>query len=616
MYNQNIIDVNSKEAPFLSLNNTKLSFAFGLTIDSFVNNNSSLFNYITFSSQYITKYPNATKKRENLNITNCEKYHFDNKINDSFDEFLLNNYQCIDPNNNSNNLSLEGIFTDSVFKYIELSAIIKEDALNETEFLKSFLLDHEVKLHLFYLDSSINVSNYHTPEKLYLNNQYLRLSFPFINKVNADFSNNTFEEDKNILVSSEKEFYFYTLQTYDVSSIYLGETRLIDRKKDYALLGRIYIRASQSSVIYKRTYQKITEYLADSTTIVSQVLFLLVLVIGEYNQFKAKEYIIDNMLNYKKKFMKKNPESYYLLKRLFNSKPQEAVDTKNNISFNALITKSELVSSVVNNSLKRNDTALDCYDKKIPSFGDKKTSEQSDFVQTVCNQSKSLIPEKKIKTNNFLIHQPTITKEIENFKDFQKKTQLKEDIIQSTLSKPENSYPIYYNYLPPQIKNKTKINEQMNNKQNYQDKSSEETLTHSFIEMGKLVFSKCGYCKKDKNFVNKEMMFEKGLERYYYYLSIFSYFTKMREIEILKYVLLSQNQKVLVDFVSKPSISLLINDKESPLSPSLDAFDNSADRMNTLHYSFIRCNNEFYRNKNENQQKLLQLASYELFQLI
>ena len=47
--------VNSKEAPFLSLNNTKLSFAFGLTIDSFVNNNSSLFNYITFSSQYITK---------------------------------------------------------------------------------------------------------------------------------------------------------------------------------------------------------------------------------------------------------------------------------------------------------------------------------------------------------------------------------------------------------------------------------------------------------------------------------------------------------------------------------------------------------------------------------
>ena len=46
-------------------------------------------------------------------------------------------------------------------------------------------------------------------------------------------------------------------QTYDVSSIYLGETRLIDRKKDYALLGRIYIRASQSSVIYKRTYQKI-----------------------------------------------------------------------------------------------------------------------------------------------------------------------------------------------------------------------------------------------------------------------------------------------------------------------------------------------------------------------
>ena len=90
----------------------------------------------------------------------------------------------------------------------------------------------------------------------------------------------------------------------------------------------------------------------------------------------------------------------------------------------------------------------------------------------------------------------------------------------------------------------------------------------------------------------------------------------MREIDILKYVLLTPNQKVLVDFVSKPSISLLINDKESPLSPSLETFDRSEDRIRDFHLSFIKCNNDYLKNKNENQQKLLQLTSYELFQLI
>ena len=48
------------------------------------------------------------------------------------------------------------------------------------------------------------------------------------------------------------------------------------------------------------------------------MLFLLVLLIGEYDQFKVKEYIIDNMLKYKLKFKKDNPKGFRLMKKLFS----------------------------------------------------------------------------------------------------------------------------------------------------------------------------------------------------------------------------------------------------------------------------------------------------------
>ena len=116
--------------------------------------------------------------------------------------------------------------------------------------------------------------------------------------------------------------------------------------------------------------------------------------------------------------------------------------------------------------------------------------------------------------------------------------------------------------------------------------------------------------------MNKEIMFEKGLERYLYNLDIFTYFSKMREIEILKHILVSPNQKDLVNFLSKPSISLIINDQESPLNLSNNSFRNTEDGINSFYDSFKKCHNKYLENKDQTYQKLLQLTSYELFQLI
>lgn len=124
-------------------------------------------------------------------------------------------------------------------------------------------------------------------------------------------------------------------------------SRLTDKKGDYDLLGRLYIRSSQMSVVYKRTYQKFTEYLADSTAIVSQVLFILVLVIGQYDQFKVKEYIIDNVLKYKVKYIKKNPKGFNKLKGLFSKRQKDTVRLKTEKDF-TLIDEDNMKNSNMN----------------------------------------------------------------------------------------------------------------------------------------------------------------------------------------------------------------------------------------------------------------------------
>ena len=76
------------------------------------------------------------------------------------------------------------------------------------------------------------------------------------------------------------------------------------------------------------------------------------------------------------------------------------------------------------------------------------------------------------------------------------------------------------------------------------------------------------------------------------------------------------NQRALLDFLSKPSISLIIKDSESPLTKSLNIFDNTLSNIENFYSSFVNCNNEYLKKRTESHEKLLKLTAYELYQLI
>ena len=596
IFNQNIMETKSDTAPPLNLLNSKMAFALTITINGSPNDSDPIFEFISFKIKHVSKYKETGKKEKiYVNMTQCTKELFHNAINESFDISSLENYLCIDPHNNgNNNLTLRGIYTEELFQYLELSVNINDNGMTQAEFIHQYLLENEIKLQMYYLDSSINVNRYSSPEKLYLNSKFLKLSFPFIEKANADFSNNTFDNDANIIFTSSSIFHFYTLDIFDQTNEFQGMSRLTDKKGDYDLLGRLYIRSSQMSVVYKRTYQKFTEYLADSTAIVSQVLFILVLVIGQYDQFKVKEYIIDNVLKYKVKYIKKNPKGFNKLKGLFSKRQKDTTRLKTEKDF-----------TLIDEDLMKNSNSNYVNTNTILNPNEYEQINTLEFSNKIINGKKH----KKGFKSDFQIK--TSQDSLNSEQKLTKESDTRDKISTKDLLILDKNVPLYVNYLSDNLKKVYKQKCLSKSKNN-----TNESLVFSFKDMLKALFFTLGCCKKDKHIKQKQILFEKGEERYLYNLDIFTYFTKMREIDLLKYILIPSDKKPIIDFLTKPSISLLSKDKECPLPQTNTFVDNTLNNVNEFYFSFNRCSEEYLKKKREHDKKILGLASYEIFQLL
>ena len=60
----------------------------------------------------------------------------------------------------------------------------------------------------------------------------------------------------------------------------------------------------------------------------------------------------------------------------------------------------------------------------------------------------------------------------------------------------------------------------------------------------------------------------------------------MREIDLLKYILIPSDKQPIIDFLTKPSISLLSKDKECPLPQANTFVDNTLNNVNEFYCSF------------------------------
>lgn len=561
-FNQNTIENNLNYGPKINILDPKMHFAFGLSVNGIVDD--SFQDYLNITLKYVTIDKLKNTKIKNLIITNkCKKNDFIEPIFHEFDLIHLENYSCIDKSQYNSSLVIQGIYTEVKFTYLEYSAKVNFDKL--TDQIKEFFYKNEIKLEFYYLDSSINISDYHKPEKPYLNFKYIQLSYLFTFRTNVDFANNTFINDANILLPDETEFHFYTPLGYETMSSFIGDGRLDENNDDYDLFARMYIRTANKSIIMRRVYQKFPDFLADATSIVSQLLMILMVIFEAYDRFRAEECVINGIMQYKQKLSSKTPNEYKTLKALFS--PQ----------FNSISNKS-------NNKLNNN----------------KETSIQYSLVNNR-NSNISFLNKKNTIGDSInnpinLLNQHTI---LEDKKDFNGgKINFKDTIINS-----KQSFQF-------SILNKF---ESFSSKKSHSEENM--TMKYNLCDLIKLIGLKAGIKSQIQY---KKKMHDKGMNYYLRNLDIFYYFNKMREIDLIKYLLFEMNEINLINFLLKPSISTLISDDNNPMKTSQKGFEMTIDNINQVSKSF---NNIYERNQkdsesNERCEKFIQQTAYEIYQLI
>lgn len=582
-FNQNTTETTLDGAPKIDLLNPDMVFGFGLAVNSIANE--ELYSkYLTLQILHISLFKaNNSKIKTPVNLSRCTKADFHNKMNKSYDLLSLQNYSCINKSAYGSDFGVEGIFTQENFSYLEFSVNVAPYGLANQAELMEFFSKNILKLQLYYLESSINVSNYSSPNKLYINTKYIQLSYAFAFKTNVDFSNNTFINDANILFVSETDSNYYSIGSYEPMNTFLGTTRMTDKYADYNLFGRFYVRSSQVQLIIKRTYQKFTEFLADATAIVSQLLFIIMLLMEAYNKFRATESVIDGIIRYKQKLTKKAPKGFNIMRDVF----------ENNMEYH-----------------EKNINIETEFHRKTSSMNTQKTI----FTRT------PTVKYTKVNVVSVRNNLQAQTKKTEL--DSDRNYNYRQVLETQTSSDRKRNPPLYSEFLPGKTKESHKyLNTLTSNLDPYnQTEASAITMDdlsmkYSFCDLVKSILFKIGI---KTSIIKKENMFELGMQYYLLNLDIFTYFAKMREIELIKYFIFNDNERKVLDFLSKPSVSSIITDTNSPLRNTRKEFLMSQEDIIQLYSAFQKIYTDYKigNRRNDKLERILKETSYEIHQLL
>lgn len=122
------------------------------------------------------------------------------------------------------------------------------------------------------------------------------------------------------------------------------------------------------------------------------------------------------------------------------------------------------------------------------------------------------------------------------------------------------------------------------------------------------------FCCPNRKIKSKCQLMNKGYEKLNYNMNVLTYIRKMQEIDILKFILLNKDQITLLNFLSKPSVSLVSNNE---LIESLYKIFNVEINKSEVDKIGDAINNMFLRDHiSDVDKKLLELVNSEIYNLV
>jgi len=287
------MNLNNTEA--IQLAEAPTALAIGIT-DNIMNNNTqyNISDLFELNVGFITKRKNGTKTKIILDKHNCDNIDFHNLHQKSFEESKIDELNCLNKNDLKSN-SLEGIYTDELFSYYEISVESKYKN-NEThiQIVNDFLIQYDCKLQFYYTDITINLDDHKNPYSSFLNSLFLQLNPTLIQKKNIFLMNYHLYDDDHffhIFDNKEEPINRTGLSRVEDYAVYKGLDRAVMKTEDYSIYAKMYIRVDNKKIEIKRRYQDFMEFFADTTALFSTLFFVLGAIFAYYDRVIANHSI-------------------------------------------------------------------------------------------------------------------------------------------------------------------------------------------------------------------------------------------------------------------------------------------------------------------------------------
>ena len=466
-------------------------------------NGFSVKNIFNLDSRFVMYHKdlqgNNTKDKEELAWHYCNYEDFYYKYNDSFDFLGLDKFQCL----NDYNRTIQGIFSDRVFSYYEISLTSKNKSQENFDQIYQYLSKNDCKLIIYFTDVTIDLTDYNEPIKPVLNTIFIQLD-PTLNiKRNIYFMNQYLYDDDSMLAvfeETEKPRRIETLfSRYEEYALYMG-FQYNPNNTEYA---KIFLRADTKRTIIKRTYQKVTEFYANASALLMALYEILKIIFSYINNFYAEHAVTKKLFFFKELGLKQFDDL---------KKYRQILDLNkiNRISANIVYL------DTLQNDLKIKKSYDTFYKNRI------KIPKKSSLIEKSKSSCSSMMG----------------------------------DMEESAYS--EKDEKIYKKNIN-KLNTISMFNNRKNKKTTSIPKKNERTINYSFNVFEIFLVTFCYKCIKG-NLKLKNELNNKAKELLYYKLDIHIYLRNMFLFDIINQTIIDGKKKNIINLLSRPVIS--INNKE------------------------------------------------------
>ena len=272
----------------------------------------------------------TTKEKMKINLRHCVYSDFFNEFNETFDSLGLETFWCP----NEQNYTVQGIYSDDAFKYYEISIASGADSLDNYEDIQNTLINNECDFNMYFVDVAVDLYDYKRPIKRFMNTNFVALKADEYVKMNLDFNLQKFDSYENYLFDTHETKYYIGYAYFEQYSIFKGIERYKQQPNEYDRFAKIYLRSALQRNIISRKYMKLTEFAADMSSILSQILLFLFVTVSIINRFYASQSVMKKIFQFKNTKNKQGDAFMDGVKKYRNINHRVTLENLNNTNHN------------------------------------------------------------------------------------------------------------------------------------------------------------------------------------------------------------------------------------------------------------------------------------------